>query len=164
MIAGVTRNKSCDNLKMFLESDIGYFKSLLNNANYTELIDQIMDYSDQVPVSHRDIVSDLLYVLAKTDTKSANLCLRQLRQPQFVGSPDLCKLKFDVLSLDKDEFFNLYECNIRELTIYYTDGFGFNVHCRYCTIDTLNIVGGRDGLESHERAFMTSQINKINYL
>lgn len=164
MITGITGNKSCDDLKIFLESDTEYFKSLLNNADYTELIDQIMDYSGQVPVSHKDIVSDLLYVLAKTDIESANLCLSQLRQSQFVGSPDFRKLKFDVLSLDKDEFFNLYECNIRELTVYYAEPFGFNINCRYCNIDILNIIGGMGRLESHERSFMTSKIKNTNYL
>ena len=164
MITGITGNRSCGDLKIFLKSDIEYFKSLLNNADYTELIDQIMDYSGQVPISYRYIVSDLLYALAKTDTKSANLCLSQLRQSQFVGSPDLFMLKFDVLSLDNDEFFNLYECNIRELTVYYEDFYGFNVYCRHCDIDTLNIIGGRGRIESLERSFMTSEIKNTNYL
>lgn len=166
MITGITGNKAlfCDNLKIFLEDNPECdFKALLRNANYKELMDQAFVYAGLVPISYTEIIAELLYTLTKIDITSANSCLSQYRTDQNMVTPNIRKLKFDVLSLDRDEFFNLIDCDVRELTVYYDDFFGFNVSCRHCKIDTLNIVGGRGNLESHERSFISSQINKTNY-
>ena len=167
MITGITGNKalSCDNLKTFLEDNPECdVKSLLRNANYEELTDQAFTYAGQVPISYREIISELLYVLAKIDITSSNLCLRQYRMHSDKVSATIQKFKFDVLSLDRDEFFDLIDCDIRELTVYYEDFFGFNVYCRNCNIDTLNIARGMGNIESYERSFITSQINRTNYI
>lgn len=79
-------------------------------------------------------------MLAKIDITSANLCLSQYRTNPDKVSPSIQKLKFDVLSLDRDEFFDLTDCDIRELTVYYEDFLRINKVCISSDIESLYLL------------------------